>query len=75
LQLRFTLLSETLPQEKKYSWQPAEGVHSMNELFLHVVASGFNFPTMKGTPAAPGFTARGFEQSTTDKAQVVSWPK
>ena len=40
---------------------------------LHVSAAGFNFPTLKGTPAAPGFTAQGFEQSTSDKAQVIEW--
>jgi uncharacterized damage-inducible protein DinB len=72
LQQKFTTLAEAIPQEK-YSWRPAEGVRSINELFLHVAAAGFNFPTMKGTPPAPNFTAKGFEKSTTDKAKVVEW--
>ena len=72
LQQKFTALAGAIPQEK-YAWRPAEGVRSINELFLHVAAAGFNFPTMKGTPAAPGFNAKDFEKSTADKAKVVEW--
>jgi uncharacterized damage-inducible protein DinB len=72
LKQKFTQLAAAIPQEK-YSWRPAEGVRSINELFLHVAGAGFYFPTLKGTPAAPGFTAKDFEKSTTDKAKVIEW--
>ena len=72
LQEKFTKLAAAIPQEK-YSWRPAEGVRSIDELFLHVAGAGFYFPTLKGTPAAPGFTPKDFEKSTTDKAKVIEW--
>lgn len=72
LQTKFTGLAEAIPAEK-YSWRPAEGVRSIGELFLHVSAAGFNFPKLLGAPAVPGFEAKGFEKSTTDKAKVIDW--
>jgi uncharacterized damage-inducible protein DinB len=72
LQKKFTSLAEAIPQDK-YSWRPADGVRSVSELFLHVSAAGFNYPTIKGTPPEPSFVAKGFEKSTTDKAKVIEW--
>ena len=72
LQKKFTSLAEVIPTEK-YSYRPAEGVRSINELFLHVAAAGFNFPTLKGTAPFPGFDAKDFEKSTSDKAKIVDW--
>jgi uncharacterized damage-inducible protein DinB len=72
LHKKFASLAEAIPQDK-YTWRPADGVRSVSELFLHVSAAGFNFPTMKGNPPEPGFVAKGFEKSTTDKAKVIEW--
>lgn len=72
MQQKFTSLAKAIPQEK-YTWRPGEGARTFAELFLHVSAAGFNFPTLKGTPAAAGFTGKGFEQSTTEKVQVIEW--
>jgi uncharacterized damage-inducible protein DinB len=72
MQQKFTSLAQAIPQEK-YTWRPGEGARTFAELFLHVSGAGFGFPGMKGTPAAPGFVAKGFEKSTTDKAQVIEW--
>jgi uncharacterized damage-inducible protein DinB len=72
LQKKFTSLAEAIPQEK-YNWRPADGVRSVSELFLHVSAAGFHYPTLKGTPPEPGFVGKGFEKSTTDKAKVIEW--
>jgi len=72
MQQKFTSLAAAVPQEK-YAWRPGEGARTFGELFLHTAAAGFNFPTMKGTPAAPDFTAKGFEKSTTDKAKIIDW--
>ena len=70
LQKKFVSLAEALPAEK-FTWRPAEGVRSVSELFLHVAAANYNFPTLIGTTPAPGFSAKGFEKSTTDKAKVI----
>jgi DinB superfamily len=72
MQQKFTSLAAAVPQEK-YTWRPGDGARTFGELFLHTAAAGFNFPTMKGTPAAPDFTAKGFEKSTTDKAKIIDW--
>jgi uncharacterized damage-inducible protein DinB len=72
LQKKFTSLAEAIPAEK-YSWRPETGVRSINELFLHVAAAGFGFPTMMGAAPAPGFDGKGFEKSTTDKAKIIDW--
>jgi uncharacterized damage-inducible protein DinB len=72
LQQKYTTLAQAIPQEK-YSWRPAERVRSINELFLHVAGAGFYFPTLKGTPAAPGFTPKDFEKSTTEKTKIIEW--
>src|SRR5580692_45193 len=72
LQKKFTSLAEAIPAEK-YTWRPEAGVRSINELFLHVAAAGFGFPTMMGTAPASGFDGKGFEKSTTDKAKIIDW--
>jgi len=72
LRQKYTSLAEAIPAEK-YSYRPAEGVRSINELFLHVAAAGFNFPPLTGTAPAPGFEAKGFEKSTADKAKIIDW--
>ena len=72
LQKKYTSLAAAIPAEK-YSWRPAEGVRSINELFLHIAAAGFNFPAAMGAAPAPGFDAKDFEKSTTDKAKTIEW--
>jgi len=72
MQQKFTTLAEAIPAEK-YSYRVAPGVRSINELFLHVAAAGFNFPTLMGAAPFPGFDGKGFEKSTTDKAKIIDW--
>lgn len=72
MQKKFTAMAEAIPQDK-YSWRPGEGARTFSELFLHVAAAGFNFPTLKGTAPFPDFQGQGFEKSTTDKAKVIDW--
>ena len=72
LQQKFTALAGAIPQEK-YTWRPAAGVRSISELLLHVAAAGFNFPVARGTAAFPGFEAKDFEKSTTDKTKIIDW--
>jgi hypothetical protein len=61
------------PSQEKYAWRPGDGARTFGEVFLHTAAAGFNFPAMKGALAAPDFTAKGFEKSTTDKAKIIEW--
>jgi uncharacterized damage-inducible protein DinB len=67
---RLVDLAERIPADN-YTWRPGDGVRSVSEVFLHVAAANFNLPQMIGTPAPPGFTAKGFDTSTTEKAKVV----
>jgi uncharacterized damage-inducible protein DinB len=70
LQKKYTDLAGAIPQDK-YSWRPAEGVRSFSELFLHVSAAGYGIPHMLGHPVPPGFDAKTFEKSTTDKTKII----
>jgi len=72
MQQKYTSLAEAIPAEK-YSYRPAEGVRSISELFLHVAAAGFNFPVARGTAPFPGFAAKDFEKSTSDKGKIIDW--
>lgn len=72
MQQKFASLAAAIPQEK-YNWRPSQDVRSVGEVFLHTAAASFNFPTLMGTPAAPGFDAKGFEKSTTDKTKIIEW--
>lgn len=51
-------LAQAIPAEK-YDWRPGEGVRSVREVFMHVVAENFFLPTAVGTapPPATGITA------------------
>jgi uncharacterized damage-inducible protein DinB len=71
LEKKFVGLAEAMPAGK-YTWRPAEGVRSVSEVFLHVAAANYGAPRMFGTPPPAGFNMRGFDKSTTDKAEVVS---
>lgn len=63
-------LAEAIPAEK-YTWRPAEGVRSVSELFLHMVAASYAIPRQWGYAPPEGFAPQGFERSTTDKAAIV----
>jgi uncharacterized damage-inducible protein DinB len=71
LEKKFVTLSEAVPTDK-YTWRPAEGVRSVSELFLHVAGANFGLPArILGMPAPAGFEGKGYDKSTTDKAQIV----
>ena len=68
---RLTALAEAIPQEK-FTWRPGEGVRSVSEVLLHVVIANYSLPRFMGTNLPEGWSAQGFERSTSDKAQVIS---
>jgi uncharacterized damage-inducible protein DinB len=71
LQKKIVSLAEAIPADK-YQWRPEPDVRSISELFLHIAAANYNFPTMMtGVAPAAGFEGNGFERSTTDKAKVI----
>lgn len=70
MQKKFVDLANAIPADK-YSWRPADGVRSISEVFLHIVAANYNIPTMMGAQQQPAYTQDGFEKSTTDKAAIV----
>lgn len=71
MQKKFTDLAGAVPAEK-YSWRPGEGVRSIGEVYLHIVAANHNIPVYMGAPKAPQYLAKGFEQSVTDKQQIIA---
>lgn len=70
LEKKYTDLAERVPAGK-YTWRPAEGVRSVSEVFLHVAAANYNIPRNFGTPPPEGFVGKGYDKSTTDKAQIT----
>ena len=71
LQKKFSDLAGAIPADK-FSWRPGEGVRSIGEVYLHIAAANHNIPAMIGAPKSPQFTAKGFEQSVTDKQQIIA---
>jgi uncharacterized damage-inducible protein DinB len=66
---KFLRLAQAMPAEK-YRWRPADGVRSVGEVYLHVAAANYNLPKLIGTPPPAGFSAQGYDKSTTDKAKI-----
>ena len=71
LEKKITELAEAVPADK-YTWRPAEGVRSVSEVYLHVAGLNLVTPGALGTPPPEGFSFRGFDKSTTDKAEIVA---
>ena len=71
LEKKITGLAEAVPADK-YTWRPAEGVRSVSEVYLHIAALNLVTPRSLGTPPPEGFSFRGFDTSTTNKAEIVA---
>lgn len=70
LEKKFVDLSERVPADK-FAWRPGDGVRSISEVFLHVAGVNFAVTRVFGTPPPEGFDMRGYDKSTTNKAQVT----
>jgi uncharacterized damage-inducible protein DinB len=64
-------LAQAVPAEK-FAWRPAPGVRSVGEVYMHVAAANFFFPTMWGVAIPQGVDPRGLEKQGDDKAKVVA---
>lgn len=63
-------LAQATPADK-YTWRPGEGVRSIAEVYLHICAGNFGLTGLTGVTPKPGFKFQGYENSTTEKAQVI----
>ena len=74
LREKYVGLADATP-ESDYGWRPAEGVRSVSEVYMHVVAANFGLvSTVMGTEPPEGTDAAWYGQdaeSITDKATVV----
>jgi uncharacterized damage-inducible protein DinB len=67
---RFTRLADAMPADK-FSWRPAEGVRSIGEAYMHVVAGNYGIANALGTPIPAGIDPKALNASANDKAKVV----
>jgi len=68
---RFTHLAEAVPADK-YAWRPAEGVRSIGDVNMHVVAANYNLARALGTPPPAGLDMKALMANAGDKVKVVS---
>jgi len=71
MQKQFADLAEAIPAEK-FTWRPGEGTRSVSEVLLHVASTNFSLAPNFGADPVSGFTQKGYEKSTTDKATIIS---
>jgi uncharacterized damage-inducible protein DinB len=67
---RYTRLAEAVPAEK-YSWRPGEGVRSIGEVYMHIVAANYGVARALGTAPPPGFDFKSMMTISSDKAKTV----
>jgi len=67
---RFERLADAVPAEK-YNWRPAEGVRTIGEVYMHVVAANYGFAKMLGTPYPAGLDPKALVASANEKAKVI----
>jgi len=67
---RFMRLADAIPADK-YSWRPADGVRSIGEVYMHVVAANYGIANALGTPIPAGVDPKALIASANDKAKVV----
>lgn len=70
LHKQFVDLAGAIPADK-FTWRPEPGVRSIAEVYLHVAGTNLGFAADIGTVPAPPAIAKGYEQSTTDKAKII----
>ena len=67
----FVALAEAMP-EQLYTWRPGEGVRSYGEVCLHIAMTNFSGPRMIGAALPSGLETEGYEQSITNKVEIVA---
>ena len=63
-------LANAIPQSKM-TWRPNADTRSFAEVFLHIAAERYGILKLMGASPNKEFDGKGFEKSTTDKAQII----
>lgn len=63
-------LAEAVPAES-YSWQPAEGIRSVSEVYMHIAIANYFLASIFDVPPPEGFSP-DLEKTTTAKADVIA---
>jgi len=71
VQKKFVELANAVPAEK-FTWRPSADSRSFAEVFLHVAGERYGILGLMGATPPAGFDGKTFEQSTTDRAQIVA---
>ena len=78
LEQKVVSLAEAMPAER-YGWTPMEGVRTVAQVYLHIVANNDFFPTMVGVTPPQGSTITAdyksvvaFEAAGGTKAEIVA---
>jgi uncharacterized damage-inducible protein DinB len=67
---KLTELAEAIPADK-YGWKPAEGVRTIAQVFMHTATANLGLPIFVGVKPPDGFDFRTYENSATEKAEVI----
>jgi hypothetical protein len=71
IEKKFTDLANAVPAGK-LTWRPSPDARSFAEVFLHVAGERYGILGLMGAEAPAGSPGKGFEKSTTDRAQIVA---
>lgn len=63
-------LAEAIPEDK-YSWRPAEGVRSVQEVVVHISGGNYYLPSMIGINPPEGMS-EDMEKTITEKSEAIS---
>jgi uncharacterized damage-inducible protein DinB len=66
-------LAEATPAER-FAWQPAPGVRSTSEVYMHIVEANFYLLSVTG-PKMPTDLREDADKKVTSKAEVIAWLK
>lgn len=67
---KLVALAEAMPAES-FSWQPMEGVATVARAYMHVATYNYLLPRNIGIEAPDGVDYRNFEETVTEKDQVL----
>ena len=67
---KFVDLAKALPADK-LTWRPSPDSRSFAEVLLHVSGERYQILAMMGSTPPPGFDAKTYEKSTTDRDRIL----
>jgi uncharacterized damage-inducible protein DinB len=67
-------LADAVPADK-YGWRPEEGVRSISEVYVHIAAANYLFPSIVGSKVPEGAMSDDNEKKITGKKEVMEFVK